>query len=108
MSSRPGRRALLRAVTCLLLVGLATPAAALPDLPGTVRDAAESLTTGKTTRAGVATVDASWHLGAGGGQFAEDVDSSGVDGRPARRGAPRAQQQGSGRGRTAGRELENR
>lgn len=78
MSFRPGRRALLRAVTCLLLVGLATPAAALPDLPGTVRDAAETLSVGEVTRAGVASVDASWHLGAGGGQFAEDVDSSGT------------------------------
>lgn len=81
MSHRPGRRALLRTVTCLLLVGLATPAAALSDvagtLTGTLTDVADALSTGQVTRAGVASVDASWHLGAGGGQFAEDVDSTG-------------------------------
>lgn len=75
MSSRPGRRALLRAVTCLLVLGLAGPAAALSDL---IDDPTDLLPSGKTTRAGVASVDASWHLGAGGGQFAEDVDSTGT------------------------------
>jgi hypothetical protein len=81
VSHRPGRRALLRAVVCVLLVGLAAPAAAMPDvpgtLPGTVDDAAEALLRGPVTHAGVASVDASWHLGAGGGQFAEDANDTG-------------------------------
>jgi hypothetical protein len=77
------RAHLLRLLAPALLLALATPAAALPsgDLPGPLGTAAGALDAvlpdGPVTRAGVASVDASWHLGAGGGQFAEDVDSSG-------------------------------
>jgi hypothetical protein len=83
VSRRPRRPALLRAVVCVLLLGLAPPAGAASDValavPGLLQDTAAALPT-KVTRAGVASVDASWHVGAGGGQFAEEQPAAVYDG----------------------------
>ncbi|MCW2679750.1 MAG: hypothetical protein JWM62_1151 [Frankiales bacterium] len=70
--ARVRRLSLLRVLLPVLLVALAAPAAALDVLPtpGAV------LAPGKVVRAGVASVDASWHLGAGGGQFAETTSGA--------------------------------
>ncbi len=54
-----------------LVLSLASPVAALDGVPRSASGVALALTPDKVMRAGVASVDASWHLGAGGGQFAE-------------------------------------
>lgn len=71
-TSRSRRPVLLRLVLAVLVVAaLAAPAGALERAPRTAGPADVALPD-EVTRAGVASVDATWHLGAGGGQFAED------------------------------------
>jgi hypothetical protein len=74
------RPVLLRLVLLLLLIGLAAPAAALEGLPRVPGLPLVDLAPGAVTRAGVASVDASWHVGAGGGQFAETTPAAVHDG----------------------------
>ena len=76
------RARLLRLLAPALVVALAAPAAALtPAVPGPVSSVVDAvLPDGPVTRAGVASVDATWHLGAGGGQFAETTTGAYHDG----------------------------
>lgn len=81
-SSRPGRLGLgLVLATVLALAATTVPATAgildpVDDLLGTDPEA------GEVVRAGVASVDASWHLGASGGQFAAHQFPPGSSGAP--------------------------
>ena len=68
---RVRRPVFLRLLLGVLVLALAMPAVALDALPGPAAAGDLALMPDKVTRAGVASVDASWHLGAGGGQFAE-------------------------------------